>query len=171
MKNKFIKLFTVVFALTLCFGLASCTDVLHVCTFDKQIKTEKYRINSATCTQSATYHYSCECGNIGEETFTDGEPLGHAFNVYSPNTDATCEENGTKIAVCNRNCGEVDIVTIGQYIQPSKAHLPVAKYYTLEEFEELRKLAEKVGITNYQIDPLVRSSYKAALSWQEALKK
>jgi lipoic acid synthetase len=65
----------------------------------------------------------------------------------------------------------VDIVTIGQYIQPSKAHLPVAKYYTLEEFEELRKLAQKVGITNYQIDPLVRSSYKAAQSWQEALKK
>jgi lipoic acid synthetase len=64
----------------------------------------------------------------------------------------------------------VDIVTIGQYIQPSKAHLPVAKYYTLEEFEDLRKLAKKVGITNYQIDPLVRSSYKAALSWQEALK-
>ncbi len=69
-----------------------------------------------------------------------------------------------------KNAG-VDIVTIGQYIQPSKAHLPVAKYYTLEEFEELRKLAQKVGITNYQIDPLVRSSYKASISWQDALKK
>ena len=65
----------------------------------------------------------------------------------------------------------VDIITIGQYIQPSKAHLPVAKYYSVEEFEELRKLAESIGITNYQIDPLVRSSYKAALSWQEALNK
>ena len=69
-----------------------------------------------------------------------------------------------------KNAG-VDIVTIGQYIQPSKAHLPVAKYYTLEEFEDLRKLAEKVGITNYQIDPLVRSSYKAAQSWSDALKQ
>ena len=69
-----------------------------------------------------------------------------------------------------KNAG-VDIVTIGQYIQPSKAHLPVAKYYTPDEFEDLRKLAEKVGITNYQIDPLVRSSYKAALSWQNASKK
>ncbi len=66
-----------------------------------------------------------------------------------------------------KNAG-VNIVTIGQYIQPSKAHLPVAKYYTLEEFEDLRKLAEEVGITNYQIDPLVRSSYKAAHSWQKA---
>lgn len=69
-----------------------------------------------------------------------------------------------------KNAG-VDIVTIGQYIQPSKEHLPVAKYYTPKEFEELRQLAQKVGITNYQIDPLVRSSYKASLSWKEALTK
>ena len=46
-----------------------------------------------------------------------------------------------------------------------------AKYYTPEEFEDLRKLAEKVGFKNYQIDPLVRSSYKASISWQDALKK
>lgn len=63
----------------------------------------------------------------------------------------------------------VDIVTIGQYIQPSKEHLPVEKYYTPEEFEGLRQLANKVGIKNYQIDPLVRSSYKASISWQKAL--
>ncbi len=65
----------------------------------------------------------------------------------------------------------VDILTIGQYIQPSKAHLPVAKYYTLEEFEELRQLANKVGFKNHQINPLVRSSYKASSSWKEALEK
>ena len=60
-----------------------------------------------------------------------------------------------------KNAG-VDIITIGQYIQPSKQHLEVAKYYTPEEFEDLRKLARKIGFKNYQIDPLVRSSYKAA---------
>lgn len=65
----------------------------------------------------------------------------------------------------------VDIITIGQYIQPSKEHLPVAKYYTPEEFADLRKLAEEMGIINYQIDPLVRSSYKAAVSWQKSLEK
>lgn len=59
----------------------------------------------------------------------------------------------------NVGCG---IVTIGQYIAPSKAHLPVDKYYTLEEFEQLKALARKVGIKNYQIGPLVRSSYNAA---------
>ena len=55
-----------------------------------------------------------------------------------------------------------DILTIGQYIQPSKEHLPVAKYYSLEEYEGLKKLAASIGIKNYQIGPLVRSSYNAA---------
>lgn len=55
-----------------------------------------------------------------------------------------------------------DIVTIGQYIQPSKAHLEVAKYYTPDEYEKLKLLAEKAGIKHYQIGPLVRSSYRAS---------
>ena len=66
-----------------------------------------------------------------------------------------------------KNAG-VDIITIGQYIQPSKAHLEVAKYYTLEEFDELKKLAGKIGIKNYQISPLVRSSYQAMNSWESS---
>lgn len=55
-----------------------------------------------------------------------------------------------------------DILTIGQYIQPSKQHLEVSKFYTLEEFEELKTLAKEVGFKNFQIGPLVRSSYKAS---------
>ena len=65
-----------------------------------------------------------------------------------------------------KNVG-VDIVTIGQYIQPSKAHLDVAKFYTLEEFEELKTIARKVGFKNYQIGPLVRSSDHAMNSFNE----
>lgn len=55
-----------------------------------------------------------------------------------------------------------DIVTIGQYIQPSKQHFKVVKYYIPEEYDELKSLAKKVGIKNYQIGPLVRSSYRAS---------
>lgn len=55
-----------------------------------------------------------------------------------------------------------DIVTIGQYIQPSKEHLAVSKYYTPSEYEDLKALAEKIGIKHYQIGPLVRSSYRAS---------
>ena len=67
-----------------------------------------------------------------------------------------------------KNAG-VDIVTIGQYIQPSKAHLEIAKFYSLEEFEELKKLAKKIGIKNYQIGPLVRSSYQAMQSFNSSM--
>ncbi|MDR1327104.1 MAG: lipoyl synthase [Heliobacteriaceae bacterium] len=56
----------------------------------------------------------------------------------------------------------VDIVTIGQYIQPSKSHLAVAKYYAPEEYADLRVLADKIGFRHHQIGPLVRSSYRAA---------
>ena len=54
-----------------------------------------------------------------------------------------------------------DILTIGQYIQPSKEHLEVAKYYTLDEYESLKQLADKIGFRKHQIGPLVRSSYRA----------
>lgn len=57
---------------------------------------------------------------------------------------------------------DVDIVTIGQYIQPSKEHLPVQKYYKPEEYEKLKILAAEIGFKHYQIGPLVRSSYRAA---------
>lgn len=65
----------------------------------------------------------------------------------------------TLVDLKNAGC---DILTIGQYIQPSKAHLEVSKYYTPEEYENLKQLAEKVGIKHYQIGPLVRSSYRAS---------
>lgn len=61
----------------------------------------------------------------------------------------------------------VDILTIGQYIQPSKEHLEVQKYYSLDDFEDLKTLARKIGFKNFQIGPLVRSSYQAMQTWQE----
>lgn len=54
-----------------------------------------------------------------------------------------------------------DMITIGQYIQPSKEHLTVSKYYTPDEYEVLKNMTKEAGIKNFQIGPLVRSSYKA----------
>lgn len=65
----------------------------------------------------------------------------------------------TLIDLKNAGC---DILTIGQYIQPSKAHLEVSKYYTPDEYEKLKQLAQKIGIKHSQIGPLVRSSYRAS---------
>lgn len=56
------------------------------------------------------------------------------------------------------NC---DIVTIGQYIAPSKQHLEVVKYYEPKEYEELTSIAKKIGIKHTFFSPLTRSSYNA----------
>ncbi|MBS4190679.1 lipoyl synthase [Bacillus sp. FJAT-49705] len=55
----------------------------------------------------------------------------------------------------------VDIMTIGQYLQPSKKHLKVLKYYTPEEFQELKEIALSKGFSHCEAGPLVRSSYHA----------
>ncbi len=55
-----------------------------------------------------------------------------------------------------------DIITFGQYLQPTSRHLPVQKYYTPEEFRELKKIAYEKGFSFVASGPLVRSSYKAA---------
>ena len=56
----------------------------------------------------------------------------------------------------------VDILTIGQYLQPSKQHLPIERYYTLDEFAELKSYALGIGFKWVESAPLVRSSYHAA---------
>jgi lipoic acid synthetase len=60
------------------------------------------------------------------------------------------------------NATGVDVVTIGQYLQPTKKHHFVQKYYTPEEFDEFRKLGEDIGIKHVLSGPLVRSSYHAS---------
>ncbi|MBU8730957.1 lipoyl synthase [Cytobacillus pseudoceanisediminis] len=56
---------------------------------------------------------------------------------------------------------DVDIMTIGQYLQPSKKHLKVLKYYSPEEFQELKDIAMSKGFSHCEAGPLVRSSYHA----------
>jgi lipoyl synthase len=60
-----------------------------------------------------------------------------------------------------RNWG-VDILTIGQYLQPSRHHLPIERYYTLEEFGILKQFGLEIGFKWVESAPLVRSSYHAA---------
>lgn len=55
----------------------------------------------------------------------------------------------------------IDIVTMGQYLRPSKTHLPIARYISPEEFAQLRDEALALGIPHVESGPLVRSSYHA----------
>jgi len=54
-----------------------------------------------------------------------------------------------------------DIITFGQYLSPSHRHLRVNRYYTPEEFGELKEIAYAMGFEFVASGPLVRSSYKA----------
>jgi lipoic acid synthetase len=58
----------------------------------------------------------------------------------------------------------VDILTLGQYLRPSRDHLPIARYYAPDEFAELRRLGLEMGYRHVEAGPLVRSSYHA---WEQ----
>ncbi|HSW69684.1 MAG TPA: lipoyl synthase [Gammaproteobacteria bacterium] len=56
---------------------------------------------------------------------------------------------------------DVDMLTLGQYLQPSKFHIPVTRYVTPQQFKEFAEFAENIGFKNVASGPLVRSSYHA----------
>jgi lipoic acid synthetase len=70
------------------------------------------------------------------------------------------EEEVMQVGKDLRSVG-VDIVSIGQYLQPSTRHLPVKEYITPEKFDSYRKSIEKMGFAYVVAGPFVRSSYKA----------
>ena len=72
-----------------------------------------------------------------------------------------------------RRCADLrdagcDLVTIGQYLQPTKLHLPVDRWVTPDEFAEHKRAGEALGIPHVEAGPLVRSSYHAGKQFQRA---
>ncbi len=56
---------------------------------------------------------------------------------------------------------DCDLLTVGQYLQPDKKHLPVVKYYHPDEYREIREIGRRLGFRHVEAGPLVRSSYHA----------
>src|SRR6266550_6555519 len=69
------------------------------------------------------------------------------------------------VAMRDLRRSDVNILTLGQYLRPSDGHLPVARYYTPDEFAELRELGLGMGFSHVEASPLTRSSYHA---WDQA---
>ena len=73
--------------------------------YNQKVVDNKYLKSPATCTTPATYYYSCVCGAVGTETFTDGEAKGHTFSDQWSHNEiqhwraATCEHKDEKIQV------------------------------------------------------------------------
>ncbi|MGR5958935.1 lipoyl synthase [Bacillus cereus] len=74
-------------------------------------------------------------------------------------------------AMDDLRANNVDILTLGQYLQPSKKHLPVIKYYPPAEFAELKEIALSKGFSHCEAGPLVRSSYHADEQVRSAKRK
>jgi lipoic acid synthetase len=55
----------------------------------------------------------------------------------------------------------VSIITIGQYLRPSRDHLPVSRYWTPDEFDRLKQIGLELGVPHVEASPLTRSSYHA----------
>jgi lipoic acid synthetase len=72
-------------------------------------------------------------------------------------------ETMTELVDVFRDLGErqVDILTVGQYLRPSRDHLPIARFYTPQEFQYLKDEALRLGFRHVESGPLVRSSYHA----------
>ena len=75
-------------------------------------------------------------------------------------------EEWDEVLVCMRDLrrSDVNILTLGQYLRPSGGHLPIARYYTPDEFAELRAIGLEMGYSHVEASPLTRSSYHA---WEQ----
>lgn len=78
-----------------------------------------------------------------------GETIEEILNTFSDLRKARC-----------------DLLTIGQYLQPSRENIPVKKYYSPLEFDQLKKIALDFGFEDVEAGPLVRSSYRAHRMFQ-----
>ena len=72
--------------------------------------------------------------------------------------ESTAELLETMQDIRDANC---DLLTVGQYLSPTSRHLPIQRYYTPEEFEELKVAGMEMGFRHVESGPLVRSSYHA----------
>ena len=102
-------------------------------------------------------HYEWAMATLGNAKEMDGEVLTKSGIMLGLG-----EEFEEVVEVMRDLAGlKVDILTIGQYLQPSKIHLPIARYYAPQEFEELKKIGHELGFRWVESGPFVRSSYHA----------
>jgi lipoic acid synthetase len=60
------------------------------------------------------------------------------------------------------------LLSIGQYLAPSNKHHPIIKFYTPEEFVDLKRMAQRIGFSGVVSGPLIRSSYRASKMYAES---
>jgi lipoyl synthase len=93
----------------------------------------------------------------GSKQLSPATPVKSGFMLGLGETDAELDQAIKEVAATG-----CDLLTLGQYLAPTRAHVPVAKYYTEEEFSRWGEKAKAAGFRAVLSGPLVRSSYRAA---------
>lgn len=142
----------------------------------KQAASEqRLRVATVVSAKPACYNHNLETVARLQAPVRRGAKYNRSLNVlrHVKEFDATIPtksglmlglgETETEIIQTFKDLREVncDRLTIGQYMRPSLAHLPVEKYWTPQEFQRLGEIAQELGFSHVRSAPLVRSSYHA----------
>lgn len=136
---------------------------------------QKARVETVVKAQPACFNHNVETVRRLQGPVRRGAKYGRSLDVlrYVKAADATIpSKSGLMVghgetkeelveAMQDLRAVACDRLTIGQYMRPSLAHLPVQKYWTPEEFDELGAIARQIGFAHVRSGPLVRSSYHA----------
>lgn len=138
-------------------------------------KTQKTRVATVVASLPACYNHNLETVERLQAPVRRGAKYQRSLNVlkFVKELDPTIPTKSGLMLGLGETEAEViqtmrdlraikcDRLTIGQYMRPSLAHLPVAKYWTPAEFDRLGEIARNLGFTHVRSAPLVRSSYHA----------
>ena len=113
MKKIFGVLLSILCMCCIAIGLTGCSNNRHVHSYDKQVISEEYLASSATCTEKATYYYSCECGEKGTKTFEYGSTTNHNFVNGSCTYCGKKQEPSRGLAFTLLNDGTYEVSGIG----------------------------------------------------------
>ncbi|GFE68611.1 lipoyl synthase [Chroococcus sp. FPU101] len=137
--------------------------------------TQKERVKIVTTAKPACYNHNIETVRRLQDPVRRGAKYDRTLNVlrWVKEFDATIPtksglmlghgETEDEVIETMRDLRKIecDRLTLGQYMRPSLDHLPVQKYWTPEEFDQLGEIAQSLGFYQVRSGPLVRSSYHA----------
>ena len=116
----------------------------------------KYQQSLTLLHRASLYQPKGQMKDISTPEISDGIPVKSGLMVGLGETREALEQT-----ICDLKAHGCDILTIGQYLQPSRDHLPVAEYYSPKAFKELEVFARSKGFKTVASGPFVRSSYRA----------
>ena len=134
---NYTHLYKLFFLILIIFSLTNCTQE-HRCHFVNKSTDDSYLKSEASCTAAAEYYYSCSCGKMGFDTFTDGDLLEHDFSRMVANAaflkeEATCTSLPEYYYSCSCKKAGTETFTVGAYAEHNYSKEIVSERYLKSE--------------------------------------